>query len=127
MLMCDLVLKSFAQLEQYCRKERFQGWDAYDGLNSKLFQALPILPKKRLARLMWIQFIKKMPVNLRPLLGIEKGLNPKRLALFISGYCRRQDVQGYRDHCVETVRMLADQVISLRTPGYSGNCWGYNF
>jgi hypothetical protein len=125
--MRDLVFKSFAQLEQYCRKEKFQGWDPYDGLNSKVFQALPVLPKKRLTRLMWIQFIKKMPLNLRPLLGIEKGLNPKGLALFISGYSRLVEVEGFSDKAVETVRMLADQVISLRTTGYSGNCWGYNF
>src|SRR3954469_25051887 len=116
--MRDLVSNSFAQLEQYCRKEQFQGWDPYDGLNSKLFQALPVLPKKRLTRLMWIQFIKKMPLNLRPLLGIEKGLNPKGLALFISGYARLAEVDGFREKAVETVRMLADQVISLRTTGY---------
>src|SRR4051812_15992525 len=125
--MLDLVSKSFAQLERYCRNEGYRGWDPYDGLNSKVFQALPVLPKKRLTRLMWIQFIKKMPVNLRPLLGIEKGVNPKGLALFISGYARLKDVKGYQNVCVETVRKLADQVIGIRTKGYSGNCWGYNF
>src|SRR4051812_6698024 len=120
--MRDLVSKSFIQLEQYCRNEKFQGWDPYDGLNSKVFQALPVLPNKRLTRLMWIQFIKKMPLNLRPLLKIEKGVNTKGLALFISGYSRLKDVQGFEKKSVEIIKSLADQVIALRTPGYSGNC-----
>jgi hypothetical protein len=125
--MRDLVSKSFSRLEQYCRNENFQGWDPYDGLNSKLFQALPVIPEKRLTRLMWIQFIKKMPLNLRPLLKIEKGVNPKGLALFISGYARLKDLPGFEKKAIETIEMLADQVIALRTAGYSGNCWGYNF
>ena len=79
-------MKSFLQLEQYCRKEEFKGWDPYDGLTSKVFRAIPVLSKKRLVRLIWIQFIKKMPVNLRSVLKIEKGFNAKGLALFISGY-----------------------------------------
>src|SRR5690349_2955316 len=121
------VLQSFTQLEKYCRGEGYKGWDPYDGLNSKLFKAMPVLPKKRITRLAWIQFIKRMPLNLRPLLGIEKDFNPKGLALFISGYAQLSGLNEFRKEAIETIELLADKVISLRTPGYSGNCWGYNF
>ena len=123
----DLVLKSFTQLEQYCSKEKFQGWDPYDGLTSKVFGIIPVLPKKRLTRLMWIQFIKKMPLNMRTLLKIKKDFNPKGLALFISGYSKLSQVNSFQKDSVERIHFLADKVIGLRTPGYSGNCWGYNF
>ena len=121
------VLQSFTQLEKYCRGEGYKGWDPYDGLNSKVFKAMPVLPKKRITRLAWIQFIKRMPLNLRPLLGIEKDFNPKGLALFISGYAQLSGLKEFRKEAIETIDRLADKVISLRTPGYSGNCWGYNF
>lgn len=125
--MNDLALKSFIKLEKFCKQEEFQGWDPYDGLTSKIFQALPILPGNRLSRLMWIQFIKKMPINLRPFLKIEKGYNPKGLALFISGYAKLSQIKSFQQESIEQIKLLADKVITLRTPGFSGNCWGYNF
>jgi hypothetical protein len=125
--MRNQVLQSFTQLEQYCRGEGYKGWDPYDGLNSKVFQAMPVLPKKRITRLAWIQFIKRMPLNLRPLLLIEKDFNPKGLALFISGYSQLSGLLEFRSEALETIERLAEKVISLRTTGYSGNCWGYNF
>ncbi len=125
--MRDQILKSFSLLEQYCKGEEFKGWDPYDGLMSKVFRAMPILPKKRLTRLMWIQFIKKMPINMRPLLKIDKGYNPKGLALFISSYAQLSELESFHPQAIEKIKFLADKVIELRTPGYSGNCWGYNF
>jgi hypothetical protein len=125
--MLDQVVRSFGELEHYCKSEQFKGWDPYDGLTSKLFQTTPSLPGIRLARLMWIQFIKKLPVNLRPLLKIEKGFNAKGLALFISGYARLCVIPEYRSAALEIIHLLAQKLILLRTPGYSGSCWGYNF
>jgi len=125
--MLDQAVKAFEELEHYCKNEGFQGWDPYDGLTSKLFQATPILPKKRLTRLLWIQLIKKLPVNLRPILKIDKGYNPKGLALFISGYAKLSGIESYRNESIESINVLSEKLISLRTPGYSGNCWGYNF
>ena len=121
------VLKSFKKLKDYCERENFKGWDPYDGLNSALFQWMPILPKRRLTRLMWIQLFKKLPFNIRPIVGIKKGHNPKGLALFLSGYSNLSSFEGLRNESIEKINLLADQLISLRTNGYSGNCWGYNF
>ena len=87
------IHQSLTQLKQFCKAEEYKGWDPYDGLNSKVFQAMPVLPKKRLTRLAWIQFIKRFPVNIRPLLKIEKDFNPKGLALFISGYSQLAGIE----------------------------------
>ncbi|GEO11244.1 delta-aminolevulinic acid dehydratase [Segetibacter aerophilus] len=125
--MSNLIRGSFVQLEQYCRKEEYKGWDPYDGLNSKVFQAMPVLPKNRITRLMWIQFIKKFPINLRPVLKISKEYNPKGIALFISGYSQLSKVPGYEKEAIDTITFLSDKILTLKTPGYSGSCWGYNF
>jgi rhamnogalacturonyl hydrolase YesR len=121
------ALESFKKLKQYCEDQHFMGWDPYDGLNSSLFQQIPLLPKKRLARLIWIQGIKKLPLNLRPLLRIKKGLNPKGLALFLSGYAALSKDPCLGPETNEKISWLADNLINLKTNGFSGNCWGYNF
>ena len=37
------IIDSFVKLKEYCEKEEYKGWDPYDGLNSKVFQAIPFL------------------------------------------------------------------------------------
>jgi len=125
--MKDSVLNSFNSLEQYCKKEDFKGWDPYDGLTSKVFNALPILQKKRISRLIWIQLIKKLPFNLRGILRIEKGYNPKGLALFISGYSKISQLESRNSDAIQQINRLCEKVIELQTQGFSGSCWGYNF
>ena len=125
--MKDSVLNSFNSLEQYCKKEDFKGWDPYDGLTSKIFNALPILPNKRISRLIWIQLIKKLPFNLRGILRIEKGYNPKGLALFISGYSKISQLESRNSDAIQQINRLCEKVIELQTQGFSGSCWGYNF
>jgi len=118
--------QSLEKLMQYCEKEGFKGYDPYDGLNSRLFQSLPVLPKSRLPRLAWIQLFKRLPLNIRPLVGIKKGYNPKGLALFLSGYCNMARVEGLEKH-QERITFIAEKLIESKSPGYSGSCWGYNF
>lgn len=61
----------------------FRGTDPYDGLNS--IPLTPLLERSRLLRLLVIQAVKRSALNIRPLLGVPEGYNPKGLALFLSG------------------------------------------
>ena len=70
---------------RYCREREWAGFDPYDALNSELFARTP-LAKSRVARLALTQFLKRSPVNFRPLLGIRPHQNPKALGLFLSFY-----------------------------------------
>ena len=118
--------QSLNKLIDYCEKEQYKGYDPYDGLNSKLFQSLPVLPKKRFPRLAWIQLFKKLPVNLRPLVGVKKEYNAKGLGLFLTGYVNLAKLEGTAKH-IQHIDFFANKLIELKSPGYSGNCWGYNF
>ena len=53
------IADAFYKLKIYCETEHFKGWDPYDGLNSKIFQAIPLLKKSVLCRLMVIQGFKR--------------------------------------------------------------------
>lgn len=131
-------IDSFCRLKAYCEKEHFKGWDPYDGLNSKVFQALPLLKKSALFRLVVIQGFKRMPFNLRPLALVPKEYNAKGIGLFLSGYCNLYHILqkhpewagrlGTQEDISAKITELAELLISLRSVGnYSGACWGYNF
>ncbi len=117
---------SFNRLKAFCEKENFKGWDPFDGLNSRIFQNLAYVNRNRYIKLAWIQAFKKNPVNLRRILAIEKDFNPKGLGLFLNGYCNLYKVDPLAEY-LEKINRLAGKIIELRTPGYSGTCWGYNF
>lgn len=131
------MIHSFKKLKSYCEKEQFKGWDPYDGLNSKVFQAVPFLKKSALCRLVMIQGFKRCPVNLRRIARVPKEHNAKGIGLFLSGYCHlyhalreHPDLQkdlGSPEECEKNIRYLADLLLKMQSKGYHGACWGYNF
>lgn len=124
--MRETVLQSLSDLQAFCVKEQFKGWDPYDGLNSSLFQAIPFISRNRIARLAWIQFFKRSPVNFRNFSGVKKGYNPKGLGLFLSGYCNLYSMDPQKEY-LEKINLFSEQLLSLQNREYSGACWGYNF
>jgi hypothetical protein len=134
--MADL-LNSFIAVKAYCEAEQYKGWDPYDGLNSKVFKAIPFVGKSAIARLIWIQLFKRNPLNLRALALIDKQYNAKAIGLFIQGYCNLYktvvknpnlaDKIGSTSEIKETITHLSELLISMRAEGFSGAAWGYNF
>lgn len=125
------AVKSLSKLISYCQNNNHMGWDPYDGLNSKVFKAFG-LNKIAFVRLLWIQLFKRNPINLRRLFWVTKGYNPKGIGLLLSAYSK--EVEALKGECKDkltnlqkNVIELADLLIELRSEGYSGSCWGYNF
>lgn len=132
------VCESLYRLKKYCEAEEFKGWDPYDGLNSKLFNAIPFLNKIPFCRLVMIQLFKRNPVNLRRLALIPKQYNAKGIGLFLQGFCNLYKIVeakpefaklfGSAEEVLGKIHELARLLISLRSRGnYHGACWGYNF
>ena len=112
-------------LWQWCRAQGFAGYDPYDALNSRWFQATP-LKHSRLARLAWTQFHKRSPVNFRSLIRIPRERNAKGIALFalaaLAEYRRSQTKEAEVE-----ARELLDDLMWMRLKGFKGAAWGYNF
>ena len=112
-------------LWQWCREQGFAGYDPYDGLNSRWFQATP-LKRSRFARLAWTQFHKRSPVNFRSLVRVPRERNAKGIALFalaaLAEYRRRQTKEAEIE-----ARELLDDLMWMRLKGFKGAAWGYNF
>ena len=116
---------AFDTLFEWCRRRDFTGDDPFDALNSRLFQATP-LRHSRTARLLWTQFHKRSPLNLRRLALVPRQRNAKGIALFalaaLANFRRRQTSETE----TEARALLAD-LWRMRIEGYSGAAWGYNF
>lgn len=120
----ETVSEAAATLLDYCRRNNWSGYDPFDGLNSRVFKAIPFLNFKA-ARLVFIQAMKRSPINFRPLLLIPKGENPKACALFTSALIRLYDCGILRDDRLIFERLA--RLLELRSKGYDKYCWGYNF
>jgi hypothetical protein len=77
-------------------REGFRGSDPYDGLNSRLLR--PVVSGSRFLRLLTIQAVKRSPVDLRRALLVPKGLNPKGLALFLTGISEYPVFEKWPEH-----------------------------
>jgi hypothetical protein len=121
-------VRSLEKLYQYIRAEGFKGYDPFDGLNSRVFRSIGFFYKRKGLRLAWIQFFKRFPFNLRRIAQIEKGHNPKALALFVQGllyaYRRTGNSQYLRD-----AELLVEKTVECRTDTRTDRpwAWGYNF
>ncbi len=124
--MSEKIKESFAKLADYCERENYKGYDPFDGLNSKLFDIIPILKENKFFKIAWIQFFKRSPINFRSFAGINKEYNPKGLGLFLAGYCKLYRIDPISQN-LEKIKVLIKEIIKYQTPGYSGSCWGYNF
>ena len=112
-------------LWKWCRDQGFAGYDPYDALNSRLFQATPF-KRSRAARLAWTQFHKRSPINFRSLVGIPRERNAKAIALFALAALADFRRNPTKENEIESRELLED-LIWMRLKGFRGACWGYNF
>jgi len=113
-----------AKLRSYIEACDFAGYDPYDALCSPLLRTLAC--RNKYAQIAFIQLLKRLPVNLRPILGIRKGHNPKGIGLFLWGYARLYRIDHNMEYLAKVKYLLA-LLNELKSKDYSGNCWGYNF
>jgi hypothetical protein len=115
----------FADLLQWCRSRDFAGYDPFDALNSRIFQATP-LKRSRIMRQVWTQLCKRCWVNLRPLALVPAQRNAKAIALFalaaLANYRKLKTIEAEME-----ARDVLDELLEMRIQGYSGAAWGYNF
>ena len=120
----DRITSALESLDSWIEGQGFRGWDPHDALNSPFIRRLTL--RNRVAGIFWLQLVKESPVNLRRLLGIPKGHNPKGMGLFLASYARKYAItHDWRYH--GRIRFFVRWLLENATRGYSGMSWGYNF
>ncbi len=106
--------------------EGYRGYSKFDALLSPLtrwtsFGWWPL-------RLVWSQVVMRSPVNIRPLLLVPQGVNPKGVALFARANLTAAEM-GMDAAARERARGCLDWLLDhdSRTLGdFHGSCWGYH-
>jgi hypothetical protein len=109
-------------LERYVVKEEFRGYDPYDTLNSWV----PFHWLGKWGPVLATQVQKRNPINIRPLLGIKKGINPKGFGLFLCAYSLLYRTYGKKEH-LEKADYFYNWLKENQSQGFPGCSWGYNF
>ena len=117
------IESSILKVRTYIEAEKYKGYDPYDTLNSfipfeKMGKWIPILA---------LQLQKRNPVNIRPLLGIKKEINPKALGLLLKAYTLLSYIDKNSTGTEAAADTIFNMLIESSSKGFHGYCWGYNF
>jgi hypothetical protein len=120
----ESLQQSITRLLDYCQQNNWSGFDPFDGLSSRIFEALPLV-QNRIGRLIFIQAMKRSPINFRPIFLVPKEENPKGLAVFCSALLILSKT-GFINND-DTILHLLKRLIALKSKDTPYFCWGYNF
>lgn len=102
----------------------YSGYSKFDALNSSLLRGLTF--NNKWLRFFFTQLVKELPVNIRPLLRVEKSRNPKGIALFARSYFFLYQLTNDAAY-LEKGDLLLQWLTEHPSAGHQNLCWGYNF
>ncbi|MEQ9398215.1 MAG: hypothetical protein RJQ04_03515 [Longimicrobiales bacterium] len=104
---------------RWMEQRQFRGVDPFDALSSPL--AAPLRPL-RWPAVAWVQIHRRLPLDLRPLIGVRPHTNPKALSLTVQGLL---DLGAPEDPALRArAEDLIHRLVDLADPGGG---WGYPF
>jgi len=120
--------KALFVLEQWIKKQRYQGYDPYDIKGHpyihKLFSGKSVFSKY--PRHLMLQIIDRYPFLLRKGFKIGPEINPKAMGLFMTAYARLYQIHG-REQFLNQGLDCAEWLLKHPSGGYPGLSWGYPF
>jgi len=121
-----MIKKSLEKLLEYIIKEKYRGYDPYDILMSPVFK-FPLL-KFRKVRFYLQQLDRRIPLNTRKILQVPKGYNPVTLGLILQSYVYlSKTFPERRSYFLSEIEFLKNELTKIKSNGFSGICWGYDF
>lgn len=111
-------------LLNYCQSKNWAGHDPYDALNSRILVHTPFY-SSRIFRIGVTQIIKRLPLNIRPLLVIPQTQNPKALGLFLSAILKLSKIGLINGN--DLVGRMLEELLNLKSRHDTYWCWGYSF
>jgi len=122
----QIIKESVGKLKSHLEINDYYGYDPYDTLKSPVFKSKPF--QAHFPRFLGQQFGKRFPIHLQKILGIPKGLNPVTLGLCIQSLSYLIPVfPEQKNLLINEIDKLLDRLISIKSKGYSGSAWGYDF
>lgn len=118
------LIENIQKLEGYISRQEYKGYSLYDSHNS----VIPFEKFGHTISFLTNQVVKRSPINLRRVLGVKKGINPKGMGLMLHSYSLLRDCHDIK---IEGLDKKANDIFEWlynnTSTGYSGACWGYNY
>lgn len=118
------IYRAIRLLRDWLEQNDYQGYDPFDGLNARYLR--PLTLNSKALRTILQQGVRRFPLNLRPLLGIDRSRSTKGMGFLARGFLRLHEATGdaaWCDKAESTLRWLVEN----ESEGYSGACWGNHF
>lgn len=117
------ITGSIEELIRWLNLNGYSGWDIYDGLNSPITNKV----KNRYIRILLLQMNKYSPINCRPILKIEKGVDLKGIALIAQAYAKYYQITG-ENWCLGKLAYLIEYINDNSLyPDYDYHCWASHY
>ncbi|MEW6442909.1 MAG: hypothetical protein AB1640_18390 [bacterium] len=124
MITADELSESITRLDGWITRNQWKGYDPFDGLNGETLRRLTF--EIHLLKIAQQQLIRRFPLNLRPLLGIQKQTSSKGMGYCAVGYLKLYQATGdpaYYRKMESCLTWLRDNYCR----GYAGYAWGNHF
>ena len=118
------VMASIRRLSDWLEQNDYSAYDTFDGLNATLLR--PFAFRNKLLETVIQQGIRRFPLNLRPLVGVQRSQSTKGMAFLARGFIRLHQATGDAAWA-EKATFALEWLIDHQSPGYSGACWGNHF
>ncbi len=126
MINVENLRRILLQLLERADSDHYSGYSKFDALLSPLARATAL--DFWLLRLLWTQAVMRAPFNIRPLVRVPKGVNPKGVALFaranLTAHELALDPRAFR-RAQDCLDWLLEHDVRARW-NFSGSCWGYH-
>ncbi len=120
----DQIRLSIERLSRWLEENDYRGYDTFDGLNARFLR--PLTFETKFLRTVLQQGVRRLPVNMRPMLGIAKEHSSKGMGFLARGFIRFHESTG-DSKWARNAEMALQWLVDHQAPGYSGAAWGNHF
>jgi uncharacterized protein YyaL (SSP411 family) len=121
----EIIENAILSLYRYVKENGWEGYDPYDGLNSRLTSY--VSGRSKWLRILFVQLNKSLPINIRSILRIKKGIHIKGMGLFALAFLKLYETTGDPDFLKEAMFCLDFLKTKSLKEHYMGHCWGDYF
>ncbi|MBZ5581653.1 MAG: hypothetical protein LAQ30_05500 [Acidobacteriia bacterium] len=118
------IYESIHRLSEWLEANHYCGYDPFDGLSARLLR--PFTFNSALLRTVLQQGVRRLPINVRPIVGVARSRSTKGMGFLARGFLRLYDATGdraWQDKAACALQWLVDN----RSEGYTGASWGNHF